>query len=123
MITLGKFFGDKKSYGLLSNLFGFKSLLEALKENKFPEESTANPGTFKSSELVDAARLMLSFYKEAKLKEFAEKYQFEIVFVDNHIPKDVIPDNEAPLGKASNYSSNCPEFDDAIDIDENNKKL
>jgi hypothetical protein len=79
MITLGKFFGDKKSYGLLSNLFGFKSLLEALKENKFPEESTANPGTFKSSELVDAARLMLSFYKEAKLKEFAEKYQFEIV--------------------------------------------
>jgi hypothetical protein len=79
MITLGKFFGDKKSYGLLSNLFGFKSLLEALKENKFPEESTANPGTFKSSELVDAARLMLSFYKETKLKEFAEKYQFEIV--------------------------------------------
>jgi hypothetical protein len=79
MITLGKFFGDKKSYGLLSNLFGFKSLLEALKENKFPEESTSNPGTFKSSELVDAARLMLSFYKETKLKEFAEKYQFEIV--------------------------------------------
>jgi len=79
MITLGKFFGDKKSYGLLSNLFGFKSLLEALKENKFPEESTSNPGTFKSSELVDAARLMLSFYKEIKLKEFAEKYQFEIV--------------------------------------------
>ncbi len=79
MITLGKFFGDKKSYGLLSNLFGFKSLLEALKENKFPEESTANPGTFKSSELVDAARLMLNFYKESKLKEFAEKYQFEVV--------------------------------------------
>jgi hypothetical protein len=69
MITLGKFFGDKKSYGLLSNLFGFKSLLEALKENKFPEESTANPGTFKSSELVDAARLMLSFYKETILQE------------------------------------------------------
>ena len=79
MITLGKFFGDKKSYGLLSNLFGFKSLLEALKENKFPEESTANPGTFKSSELVDAARLMLNFYKETKLKEFAEKYQFEMI--------------------------------------------
>ena len=79
MITLGKFFGDKKSYGLLSNLFGFKSLLEAVKEGKFPEESAANPGTFKSSELVDASRLMLNFYKEAKLKEFAEKYQFEIV--------------------------------------------
>jgi len=79
MITLGKFFGDKKSYGLLSNLFGFKSLLEALKEGKFPEESAANPGTFKSSELVDAARLMLNFYKEAKLKEFAEKYQFDVV--------------------------------------------
>jgi hypothetical protein len=79
MITLGKFFGDKKSYGLLSNLFGFKSLLEAIKEGKFPEESAANPGTFKSSELVDAARLMLDFYKESKLKEFAEKYQFEVV--------------------------------------------
>ena len=79
MITLGKFFRDKKSYGLLSNLFGFKSLLESLKEGKFPEESAANPGTFKSSELVDAARLMLNFYKESKLKEFAEKYQFEVV--------------------------------------------
>jgi hypothetical protein len=79
MITLGKFFGDKKSYGLLSNLFGFKSLLEAIKKGKFPEESAANPGTFKSSELVDAARLMLDFYKESKLKEFAEKYQFEVV--------------------------------------------
>ena len=79
MITLGKFFGDKKSYGLLSNLFGFKSLLEAIKDGKFPEESAANPGTFKSSELVDASRLMLNFYREAKLKEFAEKYQFEIV--------------------------------------------
>jgi hypothetical protein len=79
MITLGKFFGDKKSYGLLSNLFGFKSLLEAIKEGKFPEESASNPGTFKSSELVDAARLMLDFYKESKLKEFAEKYQFEVI--------------------------------------------
>ena len=79
MITLGKFFGDKKSYGLLSNLFGFKSLLEAVKEGKFPEESAANPGTFKSSELVDASRLMLNFYKEAKLKEFATKYGFEII--------------------------------------------
>jgi len=79
MITLGKFFGDKKSYGLLSNLFGFKSLLEAIKDGKFPEESAANPGTFKSAELVDASRLMLNFYREAKLKEFAEKYQFEIV--------------------------------------------
>lgn len=79
MITLGKFFGDKKSYGLLSNLFGFKSLLEAVKDGKFPEESAANPGTFKSTELVDASRLMLDFYKETKLKEFATKYQFEIV--------------------------------------------
>jgi hypothetical protein len=79
MITLGKFFGDKKSYGLLSNLFGFKSLLEALKAGKFPEESAANPGTFKTTELVDAARLMLNFYKESKLKEFAEKYQFEVI--------------------------------------------
>jgi len=79
MITLGKFFGDKKSYGLLSNLFGFKSLLEAVKDGKFPEESAANPGTFKSSELVDASRLMLDFYKETKLKEFATKYQFEII--------------------------------------------
>jgi hypothetical protein len=79
MITLGKFFGDKKSYGLLSNLFGFKSLLEAVKEGKFPEASASNPGTFKSSELVDASRLMLNFYKEAQLKEFAQKYQFEIV--------------------------------------------
>jgi len=79
MITLGKFFGDKKSYGLLSNLFGFKSLLEAVKDGKFPEESAANPGTFKSSELVDVSRLMLDFYKETKLKEFATKYQFEII--------------------------------------------
>jgi len=79
LITLGKFFGDKKSYGLLSNLFGFKSLLEALKVGKFPEESAANPGTFKTSELVDASRLMLDFYKESKLKEFAKKYQFEVV--------------------------------------------
>jgi hypothetical protein len=79
MITLGKFFGDKKSYGLLSNLFGFKSLLEAVKDGKFPEESAANPGTFKSSELVDASRLMLDFYRESKLKEFATKYQFEII--------------------------------------------
>jgi hypothetical protein len=79
MITLGKFFGDKKSYGLLSNLFGFKSLLESLKDGKFPEESAANPGTFKSSELVNAARLMLDFYKESKLKAFAEEYQFEVV--------------------------------------------
>lgn len=79
MITLGKFFGDKKSYGLLSNLFGFKSLLEAVKEGKFPEASASNPGTFKSSELVDASRLMLNFYKESQLKEFAQKYQFEIV--------------------------------------------
>jgi hypothetical protein len=79
MITLGKFFRDKKSYGLLSNLFGFKSLLEAVKEGKFPEESASNPGTFKSSELVDASRLMLNFYGESKLKEFATKYEFEII--------------------------------------------
>jgi len=79
MITLGKFFGDKKSYGLLSNLFGFKSLLEAVKEGKFPEASASNPGTFKSSELVDASRLMLNFYKESQLKDFAQKYQFEII--------------------------------------------
>ena len=79
MITLGKFFKDKKSYGLLSNLFGFKSLLEAVKDGKFPEESASNPGTFKSSELVDASRLMLNFYKETKLKEFATKYEFEII--------------------------------------------
>ena len=79
MITLGKFFGDKKSYGLLSNLFGFKSLLEAIKEGKFPEASASNPGTFKTSELVDASRLMLNFYKESQLKDFATKYQFEII--------------------------------------------
>jgi len=78
-ITLGKFFKDKKSYGLLSNLFGFKSLLEALKSNNFPEGSASNPGTFKPSELVDAATLMLAFYKESKLKEFATKYQFDMI--------------------------------------------
>ena len=78
-ITLGKFFKDKKSYGLLSNLFGFKSLLEALKSNNFPEGSASNPGTFKPSELVDASTLMLNFYKESKLKEFATKYQFDMI--------------------------------------------
>ena len=78
-ITLGKFFADKKSYGLLSNLFGFKSLLEALKNKNFPEGSASNPGTFKPSELVEASTLMLEFYKELKLKEFAVKYQFDMI--------------------------------------------
>lgn len=78
-ITLGKFFADKKSYGLLSNLFGFKSLLEALKNKTFPEGSASNPGTFKSSELIEASILMLDFYKESKLKEFAIKYQFDMI--------------------------------------------
>jgi hypothetical protein len=78
-ITLGKFFADKKSYGLLSNLFGFKSLLEALKNKSFPEGSASNPGTFKPSELVEASTLMLDFYKESKLKEFAVKYQFDMI--------------------------------------------
>ena len=78
-ITLGKFFADKKSYGLLSNLFGFKSLLEALKNKNFPEGSASNPGTFKPSELVEASTLMLEFYKESKLKEFAVKYQFDMI--------------------------------------------
>ena len=78
-INLGKFFKDKKSYGLLSNLFGFKSLLEALKSNNFPEGSASNPGTFKPSELVEASTLMLNFYKESKLKEFATKYQFDMI--------------------------------------------
>ena len=78
-ITLGKFFKDKKSYGLLSNLFGFKSLLEALKNKTFPEGSASNPGTFKPSELVEASTLMLEFYKESKLKEFAVKYQFDMI--------------------------------------------
>jgi hypothetical protein len=78
-ITLGKFFKDKKSYGLLSNLFGFKSLLEALKDKKFPEGSASNPGTFKPSELVEASTLMLEFYKESKLKEFATKYEFNMI--------------------------------------------
>jgi len=78
-ITLGKFFKDKKSYGLLSNLFGFKSLLEALKNKNFPEGSASNPGTFKPSELVEASTLMLEFYKESKLKEFAVKYQFDMI--------------------------------------------
>jgi len=78
-ITLGKFGKDARSYGLLSNLFGFKSLLETVKEGKFPEASKTNPGTFKSSDLIEAARVMLDFYKETRLKEFAQEHGFEMI--------------------------------------------
>ena len=101
-ITLGKFFADKKSYGLLSNLFGFKSLLEALKTNNFPEGSASNPGTFKSSELVEASTLMLDFYKEAKLKEFAVKYQFDMII-------SIFERIEAILQELNLNSSSSPE--------------
>lgn len=77
----------------------------------------------KLSSAIDISDLRKEKSETASKISVIESDKNEIVFVDNHIPKDVIPDNEAPLGKASNYSSNCPEFDDAIDIDENNKKL
>ena len=77
-ITLGKFFADKKSYGLLSNLFGFKSLLSAL-GGDFPKESASNPGTFKSKELVEAAKIMMDFKSQKELKQIATKYNFDLI--------------------------------------------
>ena len=77
-ITLGKFFADKKSYGLLSNLFGFKSLLSAL-GGDFPTESASNPGTFKTKELVEAARIMMDFKNQTELKEISTKYNFDLI--------------------------------------------
>lgn len=78
MITLGKFFSDKKSYGLLSNLFGFKSLLSAL-GGEFPKESASNPGTFKTKELIDASKIMMDFKKQDQLREIAKEYDFDLV--------------------------------------------
>ena len=77
-ITLGKFFADKRSYGLLSNLFGFKSLLSSL-GGDFPKESASNPGTFKTKELLDAARIMMDFKNQTELKQVATKYNFDLI--------------------------------------------
>ena len=77
-ITLGKFASDYESVRLLEELFGFKSLLEALSDGT-TDIQNANPGKFNPNDLLDASRLMMDFQKQDVLRQVADQFKFDLI--------------------------------------------
>ena len=77
-ITLGKFSLDRSSVKLLEELFGFKTLLEALVDGS-TEIKNANPGKFNPKDLVEAAELMITFKNQDVLRQVADQFDFTLI--------------------------------------------
>ena len=77
-IKLGKFSSDHESVKLLEELFGFKSLLEALSDGNV-EIKNANPGKFNPNDLIAAADLMIEFKNQEVLRQVADQFDFDLI--------------------------------------------
>jgi hypothetical protein len=78
VIKLGKFSADYESVKLLEELFGFKTLLEALVDGT-TEIKNANPGKFKPQDVLDAAQLMIDFKNQDVLRQVADQFDFTLI--------------------------------------------
>lgn len=75
-IDLGKYSKDKQSLYLLNTIFGFDTLLSALRKEAGKEY---NPANFSSKDLESAAQVVIDLDKNKELRNVAKKYNLDIL--------------------------------------------
>ncbi len=75
-IDLGKYSKDKQSLYLLNTIFGFDTLLSALRKEAGKEY---NPANFSSKDLESAAKVVIDLDKNKELRDVAKKYSLDIL--------------------------------------------